>query len=273
MARIIEISGPPGTGKTTILKAMSQAWKKGTNWVPYQFLLPRQKMQYNSMSNIVENLPYLIKFGKTNLDNIALYDAGKKFVKLYPDYNDAFWINLLMKQARNENGLDIRFYKSNVFLKIIEKYQYIKDVNSNQYALFDEGLIHHLPFVGYSTISTKEIEQEISNLINVMPLPTAYIYMDTDVNIIMDRLSKRGKTAPIHKRKTPQEVLALTEDIKIKMHFAMEVIRAKGVPVLCIDTKNEIKDSVSQIDNFVNLLAAQEGEFKLFTADEVKLKN
>src|SRR5687768_6866386 len=107
MAKILEFYGSPGAGKSTIYEELKDKWKKEFNWIPSHHLFPKNKIKFESLRNFLSTLSRLIKNG--NVDEVALKEAGDRFVVQYPDFIDAFWNNILLNQMKGYNGLDLRF--------------------------------------------------------------------------------------------------------------------------------------------------------------------
>lgn len=254
MGKIIEITGPAGVGKTTILNALDKKWKENADWILKQKLFPRQKMNPLNISNLALNLPYLLKFGKTNLDNAALTKAGRQFVLQNGAYLDAYWNSLNTSYCRDINGYDSRFDSSVKFYSTIQKYQYVKDHSSNKYVLFDEGLVHHL--AGRVPVKDNTLQDDnngLQQLAQVMPLPAVLIYIDADVEVILERIACRKKVISMHKQDT-EEVKAFIQKVKARMTCVKDILAEKGIPVLNIDSKEAISSNVKKICDFIGQL-------------------
>lgn len=255
MAKIIEIAGPAGAGKSTILKGLTQSWKENTNWIVNERLFPHQKLEPLKISSIAQNLPYLIKNGKTNLDNRALYEAGKRFILQNSAYIDAYWQNLHTNYNRDLEGFDNRFDSVAKFYSKIQKYQYIKEHSTNKYVLFDEGLLHDL--AGRVPVKNKILQDDnndIEQLIQVMPLPSMLIYIDTDVDTLLERITNRKKVINVHRKKTDDEIRSFTNKVKARMAFAKDLLQEKGVPVLSIDAKEAVSNNIKIITQYISQL-------------------
>lgn len=253
MAKIIEIAGPAGAGKSTILNSLAQGRKESSEWIFYQKLLPYQKINYLKLSNVVQNLPSLLKKGKGNLDDSALYEAGKRFIMAHESYVDLYWQNLHTNYSRDLNGFDARFDSSAKFYNKIKEYQYIEESKTSKRVLFEEGLIHNL--TGRVPIVNGSLQKEKSDIdafLMVMPLPESLIVIDTDAMIIIERLVKRKKVLPMHRNKSVQELRDLTMIIKERMAYAIEVLLKNGVNVLSIDSQEEVRKNTDKINAFVN---------------------
>lgn len=255
MAKIIEITGPAGAGKTTILKSLFSSRDESCNCLFHKSLYPRQKINFLDLSSLVNNLPYFIKFRKTHLDNKVLTEAGTRFVKQNQPYINVLWENLVQNQKLDTGGVDNRFFKAALFWDLIQKYQYIKELNVGKYVMCDEGLIHFLPI--YGSVENKNMEDDLTDLnglLQVMPLPDAFIFIDTDVEIIAQRAQQRKKLAGVHKHKNEEEIRKVTEKVKETMGYVKDILASLGVPVLVLDSRHEVEKNRLLINNFVNNL-------------------
>ena len=255
MAKIIEIAGPAGVGKTTILNNLDQIWKENDSWILKQKLFPRQKIDPLKVSSIAQNLPYLIKFGKTNLDSNALLQAGKRFIMENSAFLDVYWHNLDTRYCRDLNGYDSRFDSTAKFYSNIQKYQYVKDHSVNKYVLFDEGLVHHL--AGRVPVILNKLQDDFSDIeevISVMPVPQVLILVDTDADIIASRIAQRKKTIHVHRQKSAAEIIEFTVKVQSRMYFVKDLLEAKGVSVLCLDSREPVKVNTQKIAQFINQL-------------------
>ena len=253
MSKIIEITGPAGVGKTTILNNLGQIWKESDNWILKQRLFPRQKIHPLNVSSLAQNLPYLIKFGKTNLDNTALLNAGRRFIMQNSAYLDVYWHNLDTCYCRDLNGFDSRFDSAAKFYSNLQKYQYVKDHSINKYVLFDEGLVHHL--AGRVPVIENKLQNDFSDIndvIEVMPLPEVLILIDTDADIIASRIANRKKTIHVHKQKSTDEIVAFTLMVQQRMYFVKDLLQAKGVSILCLDSREPVNYNAQKITRFIN---------------------
>lgn len=255
MAKIIEVTGPAGVGKTTILNNLGHIWKESDNWVLKQKLFPRQKIYPFKVSSIAQNLPYLIKFGKTNLDSTALLNAGKRFIMQNSAYLDVYWHNLDTCYCCDLNGFDSRFDSTAKFYSNLQKYQYVKDHSINKYVLFDEGLVHHL--AGRVPVVQQKLQDDFSDIYDVveaMPLPEVLILIDTDADIIASRIAQRKKTIGVHKQKSTGEIVEFTLKVQRRMYFVKDLLQAKGVTILCLDSNNPVNYNTQKIAQFINEL-------------------
>lgn len=253
MSKIIEITGPAGVGKTTILNNLGQVWKETDNWILKQKLFPRQKIDPLNVSSLAQNLPYLIKFGKTNLDNTALLNAGKRFIMQNSAYLDVYWHSLDTCYCRDLNGFDSRFDSAAKFYGNLQKYQYVKDHSINKYVLFDEGLVHHL--AGRVPVVQNKLQDDFSDIhdvVDVMPLPEVLILIDADADIIVERIAQRKKTIHVHKQKSTEEIVDFTLKVQRRMYFVKDLLQAKGVSILCLDSKEPVVYNTQKIARFIN---------------------
>lgn len=253
MANIIELAGPPGAGKSTILNGISKIWNRNTNWVINDKLFPHQKINLLNITSVTKNFPYIIKNGKTLLDYNKLYSAGRRFVMQNTSYIDAYWKNLNNNYSRDLSGYDARFDSVNKFHSKIQKYQFVREHEIDKNVLFDEGLIHDL--AGRVPIKDNQLLSSMNDIvamIELMPLPTGLILIDTDIDIILDRLINRNKVLQMHKGRSKQELEDLICMVKERMHYAKECVIKRGVLVLNVDSKLDVQTNVKNIEQFIS---------------------
>ncbi|MEJ7683908.1 MAG: hypothetical protein WKG06_39825 [Segetibacter sp.] len=115
---------------------------KNYNWIPGEFLFPKEKLISERYTTSILNVLRFIFLRKEKDDVAAMDEAAVRFVTLYPDYIEKCWNNINCIHKKNVNGLDLRFQKISYLYKLIQKIQILREQESNQIAIVDEGLIH-----------------------------------------------------------------------------------------------------------------------------------
>lgn len=259
MAKIIEIAGPAGVGKTTILNSLLKSWQENFPWIHNQKLFPYQKIDFLNLTSLASNLPNLIKNGKTSLDHRLLYDVGRNFITENGAYVDAYWNSLHINYSRDLNGFDGRFDSAAKFYSKIQKYQFIKEHQTTKYVLFDEGLVHDLGGrVPIHQNSLQKSFEDIHTLLPFMPLPAMLILIDTDIDIILKRLNARTKVLQMHKEKSEKELLELTQIVKSRFGYIKNQLLEKNIPVLLIDANENVESNTIKINQFLKQISAHQ---------------
>lgn len=94
MARIIELFGAPGVGKTTLYEEMENLWNKDCNWMPSQYFYPKKKITTDNLRSFFFNILKRVKNKNGEVDTHALEEAGRRFIELYPQYIEVCWSNI-----------------------------------------------------------------------------------------------------------------------------------------------------------------------------------
>ncbi|WP_018613822.1 hypothetical protein [Segetibacter koreensis] len=256
MAKIVEITGSPGAGKTTIYREMEARARRNKkyNWVPGYYLYPRERLMIEERGFLISNLLRQVATGRRKVDMAAMIEAGERFIASYPDYMDACWNNINCTQKKNLNGLDLRFQKISYIYTVIQKIQTLREQNSDKIAVVDEGLIHFLTTRLYNREYVGNEKEEIVNLLQIMPLPNAVISIETDLKENTKRLMQRKKVIPMHKSlviSQLEKITYLDHNIRAIVNDALEDM---DIPFLRIDSTDKVANNVDKIIDFVERL-------------------
>jgi hypothetical protein len=252
MAKIIELCGIPGVGKSSVYSAMSKAWNKNKEWVPADILLPKQKITLRNPNDFVVSLSRRIS---KVMDVPLLKEAGIRFVEQYPEYINGSWVAINRKHINREDGPDVRLKEASRLKKSSEYIQYLKENKSQKYALLDiGGLVQRLDFTWFTSKDLLEDQKEIIHLLNSMPLPEAVIYFFVEKKINVERLLGRGKRLAIHKKMTDKELDKFCEKYQQRWEFVCNALTNKNVPLLKIQANKPISEIKTSINKFVEKL-------------------
>ncbi len=255
MAKIVEIMGSPGVGKTTIYQQMASEWKKNYKWIPGEFLIPKEKLISQKYTTSILNILRFIFLRKEKYDVAAMDEAGVRFVTLYPEYIDKCWNNINCIYKKNENGSDLRFQKISYLYKLIQKIQILRERGSDQIAIVDEGLIHLITNSLCKKESEFEEKEEIEKLLQVMPIPDGFICVETDLEENTKRLLQRKKVISMHKslmQSQLEKVICLDHKRRVAVNAILET---RNIPLLRINSTDKVATNVSKIINFVENLS------------------
>ncbi|WP_299823025.1 hypothetical protein [uncultured Pontibacter sp.] len=278
MAKVVEICGSPGVGKSTIFeeiirrKSREDSWTTATNVNPYdeQSWLDfakkiareiRKGKKTLSNSRIEENnyefvrrIYKDIKNGKDYVDQTALKEAGDRFVAQFPEYLEACWGNIYLKQRKSSNGMDLRFEKAEFIYRIIKKIQVLRENASGKYIIIDEGLINMIDRGLYKSTSPLEEKEEIYNLLEVMPLPDAIVYLETDLRENAKRLLSRRDIRDMHRGLSIDGLVAITKACRDRIVTSINFLEDKGIPVLYLDSSQPVRLNADKIITFTKSL-------------------
>lgn len=250
MAKFVELIGSPGVGKTTIYKELQRIWEKNYNWAPSQNFYPKKEIISEPSGSFFIDILRRIKNRNGKIDTRAMEEAGGRFVELYPEYIDACWNDINCTQKRNLNGRDLRFQKVSYLYKLIQKIQTVREQNSEQIAIVDEGLIHIINSILYKREVSAEEKKHIEHLLEIMPLPVGIVSIETALEENIKRLGQRKKVIPMHKSLADEQ---LEDTIRIdhnKRAVINTIIANKKIPFLRIDSTDVIANNVSKIIHF-----------------------
>ena len=274
MAKIVEICGSPGVGKSTIFKEIERRRKSTDIWTtssdinPYgdqnfkeyvvKILEEIKKGRYRKSlinQNKESTFAFLkriykeIKRGR-NSDPTSKKEAGERFVEQFPEYMNACWGNIYYRQVTSINGLDLRLEKADFIYKIIKKIQIIRENKTNKITIIDEGLINLIDRALYKSVNITEEKEEIASLLNVMPLPDAIVYIETDLHENAKRIILREDVRSMHKGLSMNDLIDFTKISRERVLTAIELLKSKGIPFLYLNSNDHINENACKIIDF-----------------------
>ncbi len=251
MAKIIELCGSPGVGKSTIYKEIVSKWRRYYNWTPAHYLYPQVNSDYRSIKN------FLITFLKKDYrktDAIAMRNAGRRFVSQYPQFIEACWNHILLREKESLNGTDQRFEKAVYMYTLMQKIQISRESEYEKIAIVEEGLINGIGNVLFKSENIIEEKEEIIDLLNQMPLPNALVYVETDINENIRRLVTRKKVLSSLKSLDTNQLSNITQKLRKTREMATKVLEDIGIPVLYINSTDSVGINASKIISFAEVL-------------------
>lgn len=279
MGKIIELCGSPGVGKSSIFYELEKKrnkknyWTTASNYNPYgeksfyDFIVSIFKKtktgitQFYTKPNTWDSLYDFTRFiyreikkGKNFVDLNGMKEAGDRFVAQNPKYIEACWGNIFVRQTKSLNDLDLRFEKAEFIYRIIKKIQILKEKNTNQLTIIDEGFINMIDRGLYKSLTPTDEKEEIYNLLEIMPLPDALVYIEIDINENAKRLLSREEMRDMHKGLSMNELKEVTQICRDRILTSIQYLEKKGTPVLYIDSSNPVKESADKIIEFTENL-------------------
>lgn len=214
---LIELAGVKGVGKTTLLGQMKKTNKGG--WMNFHHF---RKLHFSQKhKEILDDLPVYQYLAQKQIDYV-LRDFKEPSVQLgrFSFYNSVL-INDALCQLLNKKYLIIS----------------------------DEGLVDIMG------PSVKMLSKDDPAGFEALLKNRAFIYCHAPVEQVAKQILKRieatGRVNYDFKNKSFEELVAYTEDsLDFKTEF-MTMLKSKGVPVLDIDTTENINENVRKIDEFI----------------------
>lgn len=282
MAKIVEICGSPGVGKSTIFKEIERRRKSTDIWTTANNINPYGEQNFKEyVAKILEEIkkgPYRkslnnqnkestfayikriykeIKRGRNYSDPTSKKEAGERFVEQFPEYMNACWGNIYYRQVKSINGLDLRLEKADFIYKIIKKIQIITENKTNKITIIDEGLINLIDRALYKSVNITEEQEEIASLLKVMPLPDALVYIETDLHENAKRLLLRKDVRSMHKGLSMNDLIDYTKISRERVLTAIELLKSIGIPLLYLNSNDHINENACKIIDFAKNLKAE----------------
>ena len=200
---IIELTGIPGAGKSTVLNSLKT--------------LPASKAFVFDIQSYILNNSMLPVKGKIGYELVLLTHV---FLLKQRDWHLFQHVFSLVKRSGNTF-----FHKINILRNTLKKliiYNYIKD--QNEIFLIDEG-VTHIPFNVFVDVNRKINETELNAFLNLIPPVDTLLIIDAPDDVLMERVIKRGEEG--HRRinfSVHADVIAFMRQSrsvleKIKKHF------------------------------------------------------
>lgn len=251
-ARVVEILGAPGVGKTSLTILLSRCRKKsiGLKIVSSQEALKRPRGRYfcwildaTGLGKLAVHFPNLSRLffrpptfgeGADAVKSVAADWAAFLEFCLTPDLNDGRSpVSRLYGMYFLVQTLQIR--------ALLETSRVKADV-----VLMDEPLSYRL-----SLFSRKSQDDERKRkYYELMPLPNAVIHLHTSLEVILKRLTSREKIATRHRALDKEGITLDTEWALGVAEKAATILESRGVPVLRLNAGSSLQSNGRQAIRF-----------------------
>jgi thymidylate kinase len=252
MADFIELSGTAGSGKTTLYRELSKRWDKKCNWVPAHHLLPKKTGDGNAFKNLLKRLRSFVAWHRSNLDSVQMIEAAERFTQENPELVALFWDNIYHKQRESLNGIDQRFDKANFLFSLIQKQQILTEHRTQRIPIVDEGPTKIIDVLSNTTIPWHLDKEEIERCLQLLPLPKAVIYLQTDADLTVRRILGRKHVIRAHKNLSEQQLKDFVVESHYRKRFVNDLLQARKTEILYLDSEASPSANAEKAIAFIN---------------------
>lgn len=252
----IEMIGPPGIGKSTLLELLSDSRTKDASWKRYEEAIfdIAASLKWSQLKTPKSKLLYLINksnishYKKLGICNTIVNDVKRTFPnKVLTNYN--FLVDAQLKAVQHI-ALNISPINKcsfiNWHLQSLQKVFTLEAFHYEPTVIFEEGPLK--THFGLEQININHIEAD--------SLPKAVIYCSLSIEDNLKRIQARkrttGKLSAIHNelnKENLEQLVAYTHDVAAS-NYAF--IRSIGIPTIEVDLSHPLTPSgIQQLNNFV----------------------
>ncbi len=245
--RRVDLIGPPGIGKSTLYKELLKENIFVSEW----------DARYEYGKNIAKNRGYInyLIYNLSNylplirnrvIDRFTRTESRNSLLNLNIDWIQFLNISLQVVKKSCVNEGKIYLVLRDLINKVEEVSLLESISNPEDIIMFEESLSQRLYSI---TMDTKDIEKNISSIVDHLPKPAIIIYLYSEYSLVLDRINNRGvrQVAPNHIGKNEEELLVITKKIDEVFKIAISKFKASNIVVISVNAENKISKQVKYI--------------------------
>lgn len=255
MPKIVEMIGPSGSGKTSIYDALKKAWKPEYNWVTYDQIKYSNESKVARVSRKISRALQDLLSGRDKDVKQTDMIPGWKFIDhdnhtfLGDKYQDLKTVLMdLIEQhcAVGFNGSDKRFVTAYMVMWSIAHIETVKSIqNDHRFCILKqgEGLVSRIMHLNSPSFD----ETALSTYLASIPFPDVLFFLETDPEIILERIKNRDRSPTLHQGMSEDEILSYTISTNQYLRKAFAAAEEAGADVYKIDGSKPVDQSVLEI--------------------------
>ena len=211
----IEFVGVSGVGKTTLFNYFKK--KTNINWIDISCFVYRNNNKF-------------INFDKFENHQLLAH-------------------NKLLKVSQEDHLPFDKLQLLNFFYSVLRDDILVKELNVNETVISEEGLIHNF---GDNILNMENIKTfDLDSLLSKRAFVYCYSTPEKVAKQILLRKDITGKLLPQHKNLTESMLVSAQRLALQEKSLLINYLQKRNVPVILIDTGNDLNENFREISNFI----------------------